>query len=168
MARGGGAARPKVIQEDSDTQMSVACSDSECEQTCCTTPHSASQLNSQAGCDHIDAHSPVVNATRDVARIAAAHVVPVLVAGLEHESNTNAALEALQALGHKWQQRAHANLQSQPLLCCTHYEMELTEKAMQLKYDRARTKLLKSGVARQRLPADLYSMLLDNAKARHP
>ena len=117
---GGVSARPQVIQEDSDTQMSVACSDSECEQTCCTTPHSASQLNSQAGCDRIEAHSPVVNATSDVARIAAAHVVPVLVAGLEHESNTNAALEALQALGHKWQQRAHANSQSQPLLSCTH------------------------------------------------
>jgi hypothetical protein len=73
--------------------------------------------------------------------------VPVLVAGLEHESNTNAALEALQALGHKWQQRAHANSQSQPLLSCTHYEMELTAKAMQHKYDRARTKLLQSGVA---------------------
>jgi hypothetical protein len=163
---GGVSARPKVIQEDSDTQMSVACSDSECEQTCCTTHHSASQLNSQAGSDRIEAHSPVVNATRDVARIAAAHVVPVLVAGLEHESNTNAALEALQALGHKWKERAHANLQLQPLLCCSYYEMDLSETAMQHRYKRARTKLLQAVQAKQQLPADLYSMLLDSAKVK--
>ena len=165
MARGGGA-RPQVIQEDSDTQMSVACSDSECEQACCTPPLSPSQLNLQAGCDRIEAHSPVITATSDVARIAAAHVVPVLVASLELASNTNAALEALQALGHKWKERAHANLQLQPLLCCSHYEMDLSETAMQLRYKRARTKLLQSRIAKQQLPADLYSMLLDNAKAK--
>ena len=44
--------------------------------------------------------------------------------------------------------------------------MDLSETAMQHRYKRARTKLLQAVQAKQQLPADLYSMLLDNAKAK--
>ena len=98
----------------------------------------------------------------------AARVVPVLVAGLEQGSTTEKALDALQALAHKWHQRAHAALQAQqPLLMCSiHYDVDLTASGLQQRYQRARKKLLQAAISMQQIPADLYAMLFDNQASK--
>ena len=164
---GGGAARSQLNAEDSDTQMSSACS--ECEHEDCPSPqHQSHQGLQYAHCDPVQTHSPGASATRGRARVVAARVVPVLVAGLEQGSTTEKALDALQALAHKWHQRAHAALQAQqPLLMCSiHYNVDLTASGLQQRYQRARKKLLQAAISMQQIPADLYAMLFDNQASK--
>ena len=74
------------------------------------------------------------------ARIAAAHIVPTLVAGLEETTTSAKALDALAAMAHNWQQRAHGQEMEQiQAPCCLQYETSLSEGAMKKRFQRART-----------------------------